>query len=185
MKIFKGSVDTPAAASVTPNPSGKAMLYVCPAIHYAGHRMIDIRRFQMSHLDSIEVGAFEQQKTGLFPKYREYLADLRDVYTLLEDGEVVIVGGLSILWSGVAEGFFMTTLRVLSKPWPFIKAMRRGIEVLQARRSLRRIQTVAQVGDVVSHQWIQWLGLKPDGLMEKYGPDGSDYIRYAKTWEGR
>ena len=27
-----------------------------------------------------------------------------------------------------------------------------------------------------------WLGLKPEGIMRKYGPDGSDYYRMAKIY---
>jgi len=32
----------------------------------------------------------------------------------------------------------------------------------------------------VALRFAKWLGLKEEGLMKQYGPDGSDFIRFAR-----
>lgn len=143
---------------------------------------MEIRAYHPSHLEGIEVRDFEAREIDLIKGYRAQLVNLPDVYTLLMHGEVVIIGGIHVQWPGVAEGFLITTPLVEKYVKSFHKAMIRVIEVLRQRRKLRRLQTVVNVKHEVSHGWIQHLGFEPEGIMRKYGPDGSDYVRYARVW---
>jgi hypothetical protein len=36
------------------------------------------------------------------------------------------------------------------------------------------------VGFEKAHRLVQFLGMQDEGVMRKYGPDGADYVRYAK-----
>ena len=40
---------------------------------------------------------------------------------------------------------------------------------------------VHRMWDGVGEAYAQWLGFEKEGIMRKYGPDGTDYIRYARV----
>ena len=146
---------------------------------------MEVRRFAPHHLDHIVIRDFESREIDLLSEYRAKLRDLPDVYTLLKDGRVVVIVGMHLQWPGMAEGFMITTPLVEHYPIAFHKAMLRGIHTLATRRNLRRIQVVIHAAHPTSHKWITRLGFRCEGLMELYGPDGSDYIRYARIWRGK
>lgn len=146
---------------------------------------MEIRRFLPHHLDSIVARPFDAREIELLSGYRDCLAGLPDVYTFLKNGQVVVIVGLYMPWPGMAEGFMITTSLVERHPIAFHKAMMRGIHIMGDRRSLRRLQVAVHVAHPTGHKWIQRAGFRCEGFMEKYGPDGSDYIRYAMTWEGK
>jgi hypothetical protein len=144
---------------------------------------MEIRAYHPSHLEGIKVRDFEARELALLTGYCAQLSNLPDVYTLLVDGTVVAIGGIQMQWPGMAEGFLMTTPLVEKYPIAFQKAVTRIIHVFQKRRKLLRLQVVVHIDHAVSHRWIQRLGFGPEGLMQKYGPDGNDYVLYARVWE--
>jgi len=45
---------------------------------------------------------------------------------------------------------------------------------------LWRIQASVSASDTKALRFASWLGFEDEGLMKKYGPDGSDYRRVAR-----
>ena len=43
-----------------------------------------------------------------------------------------------------------------------------------------QLQTSVKADCDIAIRFAKWLGLKEEGLMKGYGPDGSDYFRYAR-----
>jgi RimJ/RimL family protein N-acetyltransferase len=51
---------------------------------------------------------------------------------------------------------------------------------IQEEHKLYRIQASVSVLDLTANRYAQWLGFQKEGIMKKYGPDGTDYVRYAR-----
>jgi RimJ/RimL family protein N-acetyltransferase len=47
---------------------------------------------------------------------------------------------------------------------------------------IKRLQTSVKADSKLALRFAEWLGLKQEGLMKNYGPDGSDYYRYARIF---
>ena len=52
---------------------------------------------------------------------------------------------------------------------------------MQDDASLKRIQASVHTNDQQAIRYVEWLGFENEGLMKKYGPDGSDYYRFARV----
>lgn len=118
-------------------------------------------------------------------EYAERLMFAGPAYTVFDGGTVLGCGGVALLWQGVAEAWM-----VLSESVDMLDARGRGLLGIQIIRGLRRSSlefnlhrlqaVVAKDGDEANKAFLQWLGLEYEGDMHKYGPDGSDYERWAK-----
>lgn len=47
------------------------------------------------------------------------------------------------------------------------------------RADVHRIQASSLAGYAEAHRWIDWLGLKREGVLHGYGSDGSDFVTFA------
>jgi hypothetical protein len=48
---------------------------------------------------------------------------------------------------------------------------------------VKRLQTTVKYDFKTGIRFASWLGLKPEGIMKNYGPDGTDYYRMAKIYK--
>jgi RimJ/RimL family protein N-acetyltransferase len=46
---------------------------------------------------------------------------------------------------------------------------------------VQRVQASVHAEDGQAVRFARWLGFENEGLMKKYGPDGSDYYRMARV----
>jgi len=103
---------------------------------------------------------------------------------LLDGGDVYAVTGLAPLWDGVAEAWFLPTKDMRQKKIQTVRLVRRELDAAIERLKLHRVQAVVRSDFVDAHKLAKFLGFHSEGTMKKYGPDGSDYERYAK-WLNR
>jgi RimJ/RimL family protein N-acetyltransferase len=54
-------------------------------------------------------------------------------------------------------------------------------DYLQEEFDYQRIQASIAVTDKTAKRFAEWLGFQNEGVMKKYGPDGTDYYRYARV----
>lgn len=139
--------------------------------------MPSIVKFAKEHLFDINL-AFELTNAG-----KQSLANYADVigYTGIEDGKILATGGVHRMWEGVGEGWLLVSREGLAKPKTVAKYTSMLFSHLQEEHGLFRIQASVSVADRVANRYAQWLGFENEGIMLKYGPDGSDYIRYARV----
>jgi hypothetical protein len=98
-------------------------------------------------------------------------------YTIT-NGVPVACGGILPLWTGVGEGWVVTSPLVEKYPVIFAKTVWRETVRLIESMDLDRIQTVVDAEHTVSHKWVERMGFKNEGLMRKY-LGGRDFYRYA------
>jgi len=139
--------------------------------------MPNIVPFRKEHLSKINL-AFEMTEAG-----KQSLASYGDVigYTGFKDDTVLATGGVHRMWEGVGEAWILVGKEGLELPKVVAKYTNYIFQHIQEEHDLFRIQASVSVADERANRYAQWLGFQKEGIMQKYGPDGSDYIRYARV----
>lgn len=139
--------------------------------------MLKLTAFEPGHILEIETD-FE------FPlSSRKAIAEhsLIDGYSLVDDGRVVACAGVSILWQSVAEGWLIMSSDAARHPVSVARYTGRLFDSIMKKNSLHRIQASVNCKDDKAVRFAYWLGFEYEGIMKKFGPDGSDYFRCART----
>ena len=104
-------------------------------------------------------------------------------FTLLCNSEPVCSGGIVPLWYGVAEGWVISSKRIFQNKIKAARLIKRRTDLLCNNNKIWRLQTAVKANFTLGVRFAEFLGLKKEGLMEKYGPDKTDYFRMAKIYK--
>ena len=104
-------------------------------------------------------------------------------FTLLADNNIVLCGGITPLWDGVAEGWVIASKRIYDHKIKSVSAIKKRLDLLCINNKIWRVQTSVKEDFKVGVRFAEWLGLEKEGLMRMYGPDKTNYIRMAKIYE--
>jgi RimJ/RimL family protein N-acetyltransferase len=96
--------------------------------------------------------------------------------------KIIVAGGMKLLWEGVAEGWVMANEDVWKHPIITARAIKKNFEKAAKAKNLKRVQTAIRSDFAVGKKFAKWLGLKEEGLMRRYGFDGSDQYMYARIF---
>ena len=118
-----------------------------------------------------------------FKENRICLADKGNAYTLFVKDKPIVAGGIFILWKGVAEGWVLANRNIYDVKFLAAKEIKIRTDLLCKKNKIKRLQTSVKAEFTTGVRFANWLGLKTEGLMKKYGPDGSDYLRMAKIYK--
>ena len=118
-----------------------------------------------------------------FKENRICLADKGNAYTLFVNNKPIVAGGIFILWQGVAEGWVLANQNIYDVKFLSAKEIKIRTDLLCKKNKIKRLQTSVKAEFTTGVRFANWLGLKTEGLMKKYGPDGSDYLRMAKIYK--
>ena len=97
------------------------------------------------------------------------------------DGEVVGCGGIDLMWPGVGEVWMFLSYETDKYPVKSFRVIKKGIKKLINDNDLWRCQAWCRESFTQGHTLFKHLGFKPEGIAEKYMPDGTDAILYAKV----
>lgn len=101
-------------------------------------------------------------------------------FTIREpNGEILACAGVTPLWRGVGEVWLVGSPMMPAYGFPLARLMVRTIRGLRTLGKFNRLQAVVRRDFGVGHRFIKTLGFKIEGLMERYGPEGADYVRYG------
>lgn len=116
---------------------------------------------------------------------REQMAfDLKQrgpAYTVFCNGEPSMIAGIAILWSGAGEGWAMFGAGYRQHGRFIHRVVVKYIKKLVEEYSLKRLQAVVLKDHWAGIEWVDRLGFKFEGEMEKYF-QGKTYLRYAKFY---
>jgi len=101
--------------------------------------------------------------------------------TGLVDGNIVGVGGVDEMWTGVGEVWLMLSYETDRYPKRAYKVIRDGLKQLIEDNGFWRTQAWGRIDFDRAHTLFKHLGFKPEGIAKKYTPDGVDAILYAKV----
>lgn len=103
-------------------------------------------------------------------------------YTLLVNDNPVLCGGIFVMCDGVGEVWTVTSKAVEKYPLSFHKTVVYTIEKFREFYKLHRIQATCLKEHNVSRKWLEHLGFKCEGLLEKYDMEKRDYYMFARVF---
>ena len=139
--------------------------------------------FENKHADQILEQGLNSEALELKPEHRKYAYFLKEIgmsFTGLVNDKPIAAGGVFHLWDGVAEGGVLATKDIYKYPVFCAKHIKQRTEIILKANKIKRLQTSVKADCDVALRFAKWLGLKEEGLMKQYGPDGSDFIRFAR-----
>lgn len=96
------------------------------------------------------------------------------------DGKIVGCGGIDIMWPGVGEVWMFLSYEADKQTVRAFRVIKKGIRKLIEDNDLQRCQAWCGKDFTQGHTLFRHLGFKPEGIAEKYLPDGTDAILYAR-----
>ena len=140
--------------------------------------------FENKHANQILEQGLNSDVLELKPEHRKYAYFLKEIgmsFTGLVNDKPIAAGGVFHLWDGVAEGWVLASKEIYKYPIFCAKHIKRRTEIIIKANNIKRLQTSVKADCDVALRFAKWMGLKEEGLMKSYGPDGSDFIRFAKV----
>jgi len=96
--------------------------------------------------------------------------------TIEEGGAVQACGGIWIFWPGTAQAWVRFNLPCALST---LREVTRRMLSWADQYQLNRIQATTLTGWKEGEKFLASLGMKPEGIMRKYGPNGLDSTLYA------
>ncbi|MAL84462.1 MAG: hypothetical protein CMF11_09030 [Idiomarina sp.] len=139
--------------------------------------MLRFLPFAQEHVQHIKL-MFDLSEEG-----RKALVEHKDIrgYTLFEEDVVLGIGGVHNIWQGVGEAWLLLGKEAFARPITVARHTCNMFDHMQEEYKYQRIQASIAVKDVKAKRFAEWLDFENEGIMRKYGPDGSDYYRYARV----
>jgi len=103
-------------------------------------------------------------------------------FTGMINGKPIFAAGMKIIWKGVAEGWVLATKDTLDHPLLVARAIKKGFAKTAKENNINRVQTAIRADYTIGLKFAKWLGLEEEGLMKKFGFDGSDQYMYARLF---
>ena len=104
-------------------------------------------------------------------------------FTLLHNNLAVCSGGIVPLWTGVAEGWVISSKRIFDFKVQAARLIRNRLNLLCANNKVWRLQTSVKANYKRGIKFAEFLGLEKEGLMRAYGPDKTDYYLMARIYK--
>jgi len=143
-------------------------------VRYTGEHGAYIMKQQMNHTLMDKDMEFDGNPNNL---EQDNLA-----FTGMINGKPIFAAGMKIIWNGVAEGWVLATKDALDHPLLIAKAIRKDFARIAKENNINRVQTAVRADYTTGLKFAKWLGLEEEGLMKKFGFDGSDQYMYARLF---
>ena len=139
--------------------------------------MLRFKKFEKQDLDKIETNFHfpESSKAAMMKE------SCLSAYTAMQENRVFMICGVYRLWDKVGEAWFMMSKYAYDMPISAAKYSSLLLDHVQEDNNLQRIQASVHADDKQAIRYVEWLGFENEGLMKKFGPDGSDYYRFARV----
>ena len=103
-------------------------------------------------------------------------------FTGLVNNKPLFAAGMKMIWGQVAEGWVIATQDVWNHPLSVAKAIKKDFARIAKENNITRVQTSIRKDFEQGQRFAEWLGLENEGLMRKFGFDGTDQYRYARIF---
>ena len=143
-------------------------------VKYKGEHGAFIMKQQMNHVLMDKDMEFEGNAMNL---EQENLA-----FRGMIDGKPIFAAGMKMIWNGVAEGWVLATKDVLDHPLLVAREIKKGFAKTAKENNINRVQSAIRADYTIGLKFAKWLGLEEEGLMKKFGFDGSDQYMYARLF---
>ena len=110
-----------------------------------------------------------------------HLAENSFTFTIVDKQDrIVLVFGMVPMWKGVLEIWTLTNPDLFAKNIIGAhRVMERLRDMIATQYGAHRIQLMVRASTARYGEFMERFGFKSEGLMQKYGPNGEDFVRYA------
>lgn len=141
--------------------------------------MINIVRTKLEHLSNIKPNEKFSGDEGAVSRVRDMLSNENVFsYTLKSEGNVLAILGITVGWAGVGEVWSVMTDKVSLCPVAFARSARHLLHNVISDLDLDRAHVFARCGFPDTIKWLEFLGFTKEATLEKFGPEGDDYLIY-------
>jgi hypothetical protein len=103
-------------------------------------------------------------------------------FTGIVNDNPIFAAGMKMIWGQVAEGWVIATSEMWKHPLGVAKAIKKDFAKVAKQNNINRVQTSIRADFKEGLRFAEWLGLENEGLMKRFGFDGSDQYRYARLF---
>jgi RimJ/RimL family protein N-acetyltransferase len=103
-------------------------------------------------------------------------------FTGIVNHKPIFAAGMKIIWGQVAEGWVIASSEMWKHPIGVAKAIKKDFARVSREHDIERVQTAIRKDFKQGQRFAEWLGLENEGLMKKFGFDGTDQYRYARIF---
>lgn len=107
------------------------------------------------------------------------LDGLGPAFTAMDGERVIGCGGVARLWGRVGEAWTIFGAEIQDHPIWLHRTVRTMLRDIMDGMGLDRLQVNVLATSERNCRWVFRLGFQAEGLMERFGPNGEDFIRYA------
>ena len=103
-------------------------------------------------------------------------------FTGMVNNKPIFAAGMKMIWGQVAEGWVIASSDMWKHPLGVAKAIKKDFARVAKEHNIKRVQTAIRKDFTQGKRFAEWLGLENEGLMRKFGFDGTDQYRYARIF---
>jgi RimJ/RimL family protein N-acetyltransferase len=103
-------------------------------------------------------------------------------FTGMINNQPIFAAGMKMVWGRVAEGWVIATSEIWKNPLGVARAIKKDFARVAREHNIERVQTAIRKDFKQGQRFAEWLGLENEGLMKKFGFDGTDQYRYARIF---
>ena len=103
-------------------------------------------------------------------------------FTGIVNDKPIFAAGMKMVWGQVAEGWVIATSEMWKHPLGVAKAIKKDFARVAKENNITRVQSAIRKDFSEGQRFAEWLGLEKEGLMRKWGFDGSDQYMYARLF---
>ena len=103
-------------------------------------------------------------------------------FTGIVNYQPIFAAGMKMVWGRVAEGWVIATSDIWKNPLAVARAIKKDFARVAKEHNIERVQTAIRKDFKQGQRFAEWLGLENEGLMKKFGFDGTDQYRYARIF---
>jgi hypothetical protein len=138
---------------------------------------------QPAHLASIQYREDHAEYVSALGEQNKYIeaAQCMGASQALVLGDIVLAcAGVNVFWEGVGS-LWMRTSKQAEEHWlTTAKASKAFLALMQATFKFRRLQCTVKRESDLNLRFAMWMGFRPESVLRKYGPEGSDYVLLAR-----
>jgi hypothetical protein len=139
--------------------------------------------FSPVHVQMMELGIFDKAYLEHLPDWLGMLsgmATLGYAYTGAKAGKPMCCFGVIKLWPGVAEVWLIPDADVTSVARSFHRVTKLFFDIIMSELHLFRLQATVHTLNEPADKWIRSLYFQEEGVLRRFGPDGSDAKMYSR-----
>lgn len=112
------------------------------------------------------------------------MQDSEFAWTVFYNLQPMVSFGFDIKWPGMAEAWMMTGTVAREHGIILSRGARRVFDNIGPALNLRRMQIVVSVDRDYAVNWARFLRFTEEGRLGSYGPEGADYLMFARIYDG-